>query len=144
MLVQRSADEKKVLLKLDIAAGLPQVFGDHTQLQQVLLNLIINGFEAIGDAGDGSRKLALRASKDKAEPDCVIISVQDSGTGIDEESRDLLFDAFFTTKAGGLGMGLSISRSIIEDHGGRLWATQNSDKGTTFSFTVPIYKENQR
>jgi signal transduction histidine kinase len=144
MLVQRSADEKKVLLKLDIAAGLPQVFGDRTQLQQVLLNLIINGFEAIGDAGNGSRELALRASKDKTGPDCVMISVQDSGIGIDEELRDLLFNAFFTTKAEGLGMGLSISRSIIEDHGGRLWATQNSDKGTTFSFTVPIYKENQR
>lgn len=143
MLVQRSADEKKVLLKLDIAAGLPQVFGDRTQLQQVLLNLIINGFEAIGDAGNGSRELALRASKDKTGPDCVMISVQDSGIGIDEERRDLLFNAFFTTKAEGLGMGLSISRSIIEDHGGRMWAALNPDKGTTFFFTVPIYKEDQ-
>jgi signal transduction histidine kinase len=142
MLVQRSADEKKVLLRLDLAAGLPQVFGDRTQLQQVLLNLIINGFEAIGDAGDGSRELVVRASED--EPDSVKISVQDSGIGIDEEHRDLLFNAFFTTKAEGLGMGLSISRSIIEDHGGRLWATQNPEQGTTFSFTVPIYMEDQR
>jgi len=144
MLVQRSADEKKVLLKPDLAAGLPQVFGDRTQLQQVLLNLIINGFEAIGDTGDGSRELVVRASKAKDEPDSVMISVQDSGIGIDEEHRDLLFNAFFTTKAEGSGMGLSISRSIIEDHGGRLWATQNPHKGTTFSLTVPIYKEDHR
>jgi signal transduction histidine kinase len=141
MLVQRSADEKKILLKLDLAAGLPLVFGDRTQLQQVLLNLIINGFEAIGDARDGSRGLVVRASKDG--PDCVMISVQDNGIGIDEEHRDLLFNAFFTTKPEGLGMGLSISRSIIEDHGGRLWADLNPDKGTTLFFTVPIYKENQ-
>jgi signal transduction histidine kinase len=73
-----------------------------------------------------------------------MISVQDSGIGIDEEHRDLLFNAFFTTKAEGLGMGLPISRSIIEDHRGRLWATQNPGIGTTFSFTVPTYKENQR
>jgi signal transduction histidine kinase len=142
MLVQRRADEKKVLLMLDLADGLPQVFGDRTQLQQVLLNLIINGFEAIGDAGDGSRELDVRASK--GEPNSVMISVQDSGIGIDEEHMDLLFNAFFTTKAEGLGMGLSISKSIIENHGGRLWATQNSDQGTTFSFTVPIYMEDQR
>ena len=139
MLVQRRADEKKVLLRLDLADGLPQVFGDRTQLQQVLLNLIINGFEAIGDAGDSYRKLVVQASIE--EPDSVIISVQDSGIGIDEEHRDILFDAFFTTKAEGLGMGLSISKSIIETHGGRLWATQNPDQGTTFSFTVPIYME---
>ena len=142
MLVQRSADEKKVLLKLDLAAGLPQVFGDCTQLQQVLLNLIINGFEAIGDGGDGFRELVVLASKKK--PDCVMISVKDSGVGIDEKRLDRVFDTFFTTKHEGLGMGLSISRTIIEDHGGRLWATQNPDKGTTFSFTVPIYKEDQR
>ncbi len=139
MLVQRSADDKKVLLKLDIAAGLPQVFCNRTQLQQVLLNLVINGFEAIGEAGDGSSELVVRCSK--KEPDSVMISVQDSGIGIEEEKKDLLFNAFFTTKIEGLGMGLSISKSIIEEHGGRLWATQNPDKGATFSFTVPIYKE---
>ncbi|MBT8274529.1 MAG: hypothetical protein KJO39_00130, partial [Bacteroidia bacterium] len=142
MLVQKSADEKKILLKLDLASKLPKVTGDRIQLQQVLLNLIINGFEAIGDAGDGSCELVVRCSK--KEPDSVMISVQDSGIGIDEENRDLLFNAFFTTKIEGLGMGLSISRSIIEDHGGRLWATQNPDKGTTVSFTVPIYKEDHR
>jgi signal transduction histidine kinase len=141
MLIQRGADEKKVLLKLDLDTTLPRVLGDRTQLQQVLLNLIINGFEAIGDAGNGSRELVVRTLKD--EPDSVMISVQDGGIGIDEENRDLLFNAFFTTKAEGLGMGLSISRSIIENHGGRLWATQNPNKGATFSFTVPIYKEEQ-
>ena len=142
ILVNKSADEKKVLLKLDMVAGLPPIFGDRIQLQQVLLNLIINGLEAIGYAGDSSHELVVRASKDSS--DNVMISVQDSGIGIDEEHMDLLFNAFFTTKVEGLGMGLSISRSIIEDHGGQLWATQNSDKGTTFSFTVPIFKEGQR
>ena len=139
MLVQRSADKKKVLLKLNLAAGLPLVFGDRTQLQQVLLNLIINGFESIRNGKDDSRELIVLASKD--EPDGVRISVQDSGVGIDEKRMDRIFDPFYTTKREGLGMGLSISRSIIEDHGGRLWATQNPDKGTTFSFTLPIYKE---
>lgn len=140
MLVQRNADEKKIDLQLDLARGLPRVFGDRTQLQQVLLNLIINGFEAMGNPGSGTRKLVVQTIHD--EPACVRISVCDSGIGIDDAHKDQLFDAFFTTKGDGLGMGLSISRSIIEDHGGRLWATKNGGGGATFSFTVPIYVEN--
>ena len=139
-LMKRAAAEKKVVLKLDLAPGLPKVFGDYIQLQQVILNLIINGLEVMGDVGDNSRELVLQASED--ESGSVIISVQDSGIGFDEEKSDLLFNPFFSTKETGMGMGLSISRSIIENHGGQLWATQNPHKGATFSFTVPIYKEN--
>ena len=139
MLVRRKADEQHVSLRLDLAAGLPPVFGDRIQLQQVLFNLVINGIEAMADEGDGHRKIVVQALREKS--DAVIISVRDSGVGIDEKQGDILFDAFYTTKPEGMGIGLSISRSIIEDHGGRLWAARNPDKGTTFSFTVPIYEE---
>jgi len=142
MLVSRGAEERKISLRLDLAAGLPPVLGNRVQLEQVILNLIVNALEAMDYATDGSGELVVRAFKD--EPDAVTVSVQDSGIGIDEEHRDLIFDAFYTTKPEGLGMGLAISRSIIEEQGGRLWASRNTDQGTTFSFTVPIYKEDQR
>ena len=139
MLVRRKADEQHVSLRLDLTAGLPPVFGDRIQLQQVLFNLIINGIEAMADEGHGLREVVVQALRDKS--DAVTISVRDNGVGIDEKQGDILFDAFYTTKPEGMGIGLSISRSIIEDHGGRLWAARNPDKGTTFSFTVPIYEE---
>jgi signal transduction histidine kinase len=139
ILIRRKAAELNVTLKLELSAGLPPVFGDRIQLQQVLFNLIINGIEAITDEGDTHGAIVVLALREK--PDAVTISVRDSGVGIDAKQRDILFDAFYTTKSEGMGIGLSISRSIIEDHGGRLWATRNLDKGTTFSFTVPIYEE---
>jgi len=139
MLVRRKADEQHVSLRLDLTAGLPPVFGDRIQLQQVLFNLIINGIEAMADEGHGLREVVVQALRDKS--DAVTISVRDNGLGIDEKQGDILFDAFYTTKPEGMGIGLSISRSIIEDHGGQLWAARNPDKGTTFSFTVPIYEE---
>ncbi len=142
MLVRRKAKEQNILLRLELAAGLPPVFGDRIQLQQVLFNLIINGIEAMAAAGGSFREIVVLASGEKS--DAVMISVRDSGMGIDEKQEDFLFDAFYTTKSEGMGMGLSISRSIIEDHGGRLWATRNPDKGTTFSFTVPIYEEDEK
>ena len=142
-LVRRNAEEHKISLRLDLDAELPQIFGDRVRLQQVVLNLIINGLEAINTTGEnGFRELVVRASND--EPDVVTISVRDSGIGIDEENKDRIFDSFFSTKSKGLGMGLSISRSIIEEHGGRLWVTQNPVQGATFSFTVPIHRENLR
>lgn len=142
-LVRKNAEEHKISLSLDLDAELPPVFGDRVQLQQVVLNLIINGLDAINAAGeDGFRELVVRASED--EPDVVTISVRDSGIGIDEENKDRIFDSFFSTKSMGLGMGLSISRSIIEEHGGRLWVTQNPEQGATFSFTVPIYEEDEK
>jgi len=142
MLVRRKAKEQNISFRLEIAAGLPPVFGDRIQLQQVLFNLIINGIEAMAAAGDSFREIVVLASGEKS--DAVMVSVQDSGVGIDEKQEGLLFDAFYSTKSEGMGMGLSISRSIIEDHGGRLWATQNPGKGTTFSFTVPIYEEDEK
>ena len=142
MLVQRRAEEQNISLRLQIAAGLPPVLGDRIQLQQVLFNLIFNAIEAIADEGGDLREVVVRALRE--ESDAVIISVRDSGVGIVEKQMDILFDAFYTTKTEGMGMGLSISRSIIEDHGGRLWATRNPDKGTTFSFTVPICQENKK
>jgi PAS domain S-box-containing protein len=142
MIVRRQAEDKKILLRTDIPAGLPPVFGDRLQLQQVLLNLIFNGFEAMADGEGGSRELVVRAAQDHA--DAVTISVRDSGIGITDEVGDHLFDAFFTTKRDGLGMGLSISRTIVEENMGRLWCAQNPDKGTTFYYTVPIYTEDVR
>ncbi len=142
MLVRRKAKEQNILLRLELAAGLPPVFGDRIQLQQVLFNLIINGIEAMAAVGGSFREIVVLASGEKS--DAVMISVRDSGIGIDEKQENFLFDAFYTTKSDGMGMGLSISRSIIEDHGGRLWATQNHDKGTTFSFTVPIYEDDEK
>ena len=144
LLVHRKADEQHVSLKVEVAAGLPPVFGDRIQLQQVLFNLIINGIESMADTGDGSSKIVVQALANK--PDAVTISVRDSGIGIDEEQGDILFDAFYTTKPEGMGIGLSISRSIVEDHGGRLWATENPppERGTTFFFTVPIYEEDEK
>ncbi len=140
-LVRRKASEQNITLRLEIAADLPPVFGDRIQLQQVLFNLIINGIEAMKNKSFGLHELVVYAFREK--PEAITISVRDSGVGIDEKQGDILFDAFYTTKSEGMGMGLSISRSIIEDHGGQLWATPNPDKGTTFFFTVPIYEENE-
>ena len=140
MLVQNMADEQNISLWCELAASLPPVYGDRIQLQQVLFNLIINGIEAISNVVGPPREIVVQALRLK--PDAVTISVRDSGIGIDEKQGGLLFDAFYTTKREGMGIGLSISRSIIEDHGGRLWATRNTDKGSTFSFTVPVYEEN--
>jgi signal transduction histidine kinase len=121
-----------VVLRLDLDPELPDAFGDRIQLHQVLLNLIMNGFEAMGDVSDGSRELVVRASQ--GESDSVTLSVQDSGIGIDDDERELVFNAFFTTKDEGMGMGLSISRSIIEDHGGRIWAARNNERSIRDSF----------
>ncbi len=141
-LVKRKAKENDILLRLELAAGLPPLLGDHIQLQQVLFNLIINGVEAMAEEEGHFREIVVCALREKA--DAVTISVRDSGIGIDDKQSDILFDAFYTTKPEGMGIGLSISRSIIENHGGQLWATSNPDKGTTFSFTVPIYKEDEK
>ncbi len=141
-LVKRKAKENDILLRLELAAGLPPLLGDHIQLQQVLFNLIINGVEAMAEEEGHFREIVVCALREKA--DAVTISVRDSGIGIDDQQSDILFDAFYTTKPEGMGIGLSISRSIIENHGGQLWATSNPDKGTTFSFTVPIYKEDEK
>ena len=131
---QSEAGRRRVSLRTDFAAALPLVLGDHVELQQVILNLLLNGMEAMSSVSDRPRQLLIKARRDDSEH--VLISVSDSGSGLDPKHADR--EAFFTTKTEGMGMGLSISRSIIEAHGGRLWATPNAEAGATFQFTVPI------
>jgi signal transduction histidine kinase len=119
---------------MDLAADLPPVTGDRVQLQQVLVNLILNAIEAMGTVDDRERDLVIRTQR--GEGDEIRVAVRDSGIGFDPLSAERIFDAFHTTKPGGLGMGLSISRSIVENHGGRLWATSNDGPGATFQFTL--------
>jgi PAS domain S-box-containing protein len=134
-LAQTEARRNNVVLHRELANDLPPVLGDRVQLQQVILNLIINGLEAMAKSAEGERELTVTSNKDEANN--VIVTVRDTGTGIDPADADRLFDAFFTTKPDGMGMGLAISRTIIESHGGRLWATPNSPKGTVFQFKLP-------
>jgi len=122
----------------DLAADLPQVMADRVQLQQVLMNLMINGIEAIKDAG-GTHELAIRSQRTEIEE--VVVSVTDSGVGLPSQQTEQIFNAFFTTKPHGTGMGLRISHSIIESHGGRLWAANNSPRGASFCFSLPTKAE---
>jgi PAS domain S-box-containing protein len=139
LLVQREVSNQRISLRLELASGLPRLLGDRVQLQQVLINLVINGIQAMADIGDGARDLLIESRRDNDGH--VVVAVQDSGPGIDPENADRLFDAFFTTKADGMGMGLSICRSIIEAHGGRLWASSHAGHGATFQFSLPSIGE---
>src|SRR5712692_2207837 len=130
-----------VTLRMELEDDLSPVLGDRVQLQQVVLNLVMNGVEAMSTVGERPRELVIRTQKDEA--DQVRVAVQDSGMGLDPQSRERIFDAFYTTKDEGMGVGLSISRSIVQNHGGRLWAVANDGPGTTFQFTVPKYRETQ-
>jgi PAS domain S-box-containing protein len=134
-LAQGEVRRNGVLLRTELAGDLPPVLGDRVQLQQVVLNLIINGIEAMSAVEDRCRELVVTTQKDQV--DKVRISVQDFGIGLDSQTIERIFDAFYTTKRDGMGMGLSISRSIIEAHGGRLWATANDGPGATLHFTLP-------
>jgi C4-dicarboxylate-specific signal transduction histidine kinase len=134
-LVQPEVVRRRVALRTIFADGLPAVRGDRVQLQQVLLNLIMNSIEAMTPVTD--RPLELTA--ERHESGGVLVGVRDSGIGFDPQTSDRLFEAFFTTKPTGMGMGLSISRSIIEAHGGRLWAMPNAGPGATFQFALPAW-----
>ena len=134
-LVSSDVLRSKVELKTELAADLPPVVGDRIQLQQVMLNLILNGKEAMSGVQSHPRELLV--SSGKRGSDEVVVAVRDSGAGLDPKSVERIFDPFFTTKSEGMGLGLSISRTIIEAHGGTLWATQNGDKGATIQFTLP-------
>jgi signal transduction histidine kinase len=138
-LAQSEARRNHVYLKRQIKNDLRLVRGDRVQLQQVILNLIVNGLEAIAKSKDGTRELIVRSDQD--EDGKLIIAVSDSGEGVDAANLEHVFDAFFTTKPDGMGMGLAISRTIFEAHGGRLWATSNSPKGAVFQFTLPANAE---
>jgi PAS domain S-box-containing protein len=132
ILIESEACRNKIVLRKQLAAELPQVLGDKVQLQQVLVNLILNAIEAMASVQD--RVLLLRTQPDEASQ--VLVTVQDSGIGFDPQNAERIFNAFHTTKASGMGMGLSISRSIVESHGGRLWARLNDGPGATFQFTI--------
>lgn len=128
--------KNNVSVQTQLAEGLPLIQGDRVQLQQVILNLIVNAVEAMSGVSDGSRELLIGTGTDAS--DRVLVAVHDSGPGLNPESFERLFDSFYTTKPGGMGMGLSICRSIVEAHGGRIWATPNAGPGITVQFTLPI------
>jgi PAS domain S-box-containing protein len=139
-LLQREIFDHSVSLQLGLASATPRVIGDQVQLQQVVINLVMNGMEAMAAVTDRPRDLAIRSSLH--EPDQILVEVQDSGGGVAPGNVDRLFNAFYTTKPHGMGMGLSICRSIIQAHGGRIWVSSNAGgaAGTTFQFTVPVAK----
>jgi signal transduction histidine kinase len=135
-LVQRELMSHQISLQMELASPLPVILGDRVQLQQVIINLVMNGAEAMQSVTDRPRELVIRSCQENTQQ--VLVSVVDCGVGISAENADRLFNAFFTTKSSGMGMGLSICRSIIEAHGGRLWASSNLPRGATFKFTLPV------
>ncbi len=137
-LVRHEALSQRVALRVELAPALPPVDADRVQLQQVIVNLAINGIEAMQTVTDRPRELAIRSYRDDARN--VLIAVEDSGTGIAAGDAERLFEAFFTTKSSGMGMGLAICRSIVEAHGGRLWGCNNAGAGATFHFALPPYR----
>jgi signal transduction histidine kinase len=135
VLVQRELISHQVSLRMELAPTLPMVLADRVQLQQVMINLVMNGIEAMRSVTDRTRELLIGSL---LETHGVLVSVSDCGVGISTEIADRLFNPFFTTKSGGMGMGLAICRSIMEGHGGRLWATADVPHGATFQFTLPV------
>ena len=158
-MMRSEVQRNRVSLQTQLANDLPLILGDRIQLQQVILNLLINAIEAMGAVDEGPRELWVSSQKvtkipgesdedtredrtlAEAERSHVLIALRDSGPGLDPKGLDRLFNAFYTTKPQGLGMGLAISRSIIEAHGGRLWATADASQGAVFQFTLPIREE---
>jgi PAS domain S-box-containing protein len=138
VLVRSEAMRYNIFVGAELATNLPQIMGDRVQLQQVLMNLMVNGIDAMKDV-DSTRELIIKSQR--AETEHLLISVSDTGVGLPPQQADQIFNAFFTTKPHGTGMGLRISRSIIESHGGRLWAVDNSPRGASFCFTLPTKAE---
>ena len=137
-LIHHELSRRNVAVHSELPKDLPPVLGDRVQLQQVLLNLLMNGIEAMNAVAGGERNIAIRARHDEynGKP-VVLVSVQDSGVGLKPAEMDRLFEAFYTTKVNGIGMGLTISRSIVEAHGGRLWVAPTGDAGARFEFVLP-------
>jgi len=138
VLLRNEATRGSISVRTELAADLPQVMGDRVQLQQVMMNLFMNSIDAMKDV-DGTRELAIKSQR--AENEQLMVSVSDTGVGLPAQQTDQIFNAFFTTKLHGTGMGLSISRSIVESHGGRLWAANNSPRGASFYLTLPTKVE---
>jgi signal transduction histidine kinase len=138
-LTRGEAVKHQVTVEALLSDELPFIHGDRVQLQQVMLNLMINAIEAMSGAGDGPRELRITTSADRAQ--ATRVTVSDTGPGVDADAVDQLFEPFYTTKAGGMGMGLSICRSIVEAHGGTLSVLVNSPRGATFEFVLPATDE---
>ena len=124
-----------IALRTDLASDVPLIFGDRVQLQQVMLNLMLNAIDAMSGT-DPPRDLLVTSAR--GESNEVLVTVRDSGSGLDEKSLDRLFEAFYTTKAQGMGIGLAVSRRIVQTHGGFLWAQPNEPRGAVFAFTLPV------
>lgn len=135
-LMRNEALKRKAALRMELTESLPPVLGDRVQLQQVILNLILNGFDAMNEIEPARRKLCIRSSL--TEFGNLLVEVRDAGIGIEPSGLERVFEAFYTTKPQGMGMGLSINQTIIRNHGGRLWAVNNADTGATFQFTLPV------
>jgi two-component system sensor kinase FixL len=140
LLIHSDAILHNVNVVLEMNPGVPQIQGDKVQLQQVILNLLLNAFQAMKDCPVNERQVTIRTELD--DP-MAIIAVRDHGVGLSGEQLEKIFQPFYTTKDNGLGMGLAISRSIVEAHGGRLWAQNSPDRGATFHFTVPVGKNDE-
>jgi C4-dicarboxylate-specific signal transduction histidine kinase len=133
VLLRGEASRHDVMVRTELVADLPQVIGDRVQLQQVLMNLMMNSIDAMKNV-EGTRELAIKSQRTENEQ--VLVSVSDTGMGLPAQQADQIFNAFFTTKPNGTGMGLRISQSIVESHGGRLWAADNSPRGASFHFAL--------
>jgi C4-dicarboxylate-specific signal transduction histidine kinase len=141
-LLRSELQRSRVILRAELDDEIPPVTGDRVQLQQVILNLLLNASDAMSSIDDRPRQLVIKTERE--EDDRVRLSVQDAGVGFKPQDEDRLFDAFYTAKSGGMGMGLSVSRSIIESHHGRLWAALNDGPGATFSFSIPRRPESAK
>ena len=139
VLMHIDVERNHISLRSQLSDDVPLVWADRIQLQQVILNLIINAIDAISALSDGPRDLLVSSAQDKSNG--VLVAVRDSGTGLPPEKLEDIFDAFYTTKPDGMGMGLAICRSIVEAHGGRLWATPNEPRGAVFQFSLPTGQE---
>jgi C4-dicarboxylate-specific signal transduction histidine kinase len=140
VLLSGEASRHSISVRMELAADLPQIMGDRVQLQQVIMNLVMNSVDAMKGV-DGTRELAIKSQR--AEDGQLLVSVSDTGVGLPPQQADQIFDAFFTTKPQGTGMGLRISRSIVVSHGGRLWAADNPPRGASFYITLPPKVEAQ-
>jgi len=139
-LAQSELDNHQILVRNDILVGPPKVMAARVQLQQVILNLIMNAAEAMSSVTERDRRLTISSGLDPSTDGeaSITITIEDTGSGIDPDHLDRIFDPFFTTKTQGMGLGLAISRSIVEAHGGRLWASRRSPVGTVFHLTLPV------
>ena len=138
MLLRGETGRYSITVRTELTADLPPVMGDRVQLQQVMMNLVTNSIDAM-KALDGTRELAIKSQR--ADNERLLVSVSDTGVGLPAEQTNQIFNAFFTTKPHGTGMGLRICRSIVESHGGRLWAGDNSPRGASFHFALPAKTE---